>query len=198
MLGFNSETWNTNHSLISTSNRTHTRNGSLIIHRDDHDPYPGTCATFIHPPRGDNIEYRGEDDANYMVHVSLHELRAGANACGFCSLLVRGIDSQKKQWILVWSKYQWMDRSNGLISDEDRSDMPWIAAYFEEIARSKAIDEKELTLSIIFPKGRPYVEVSIAIDPDPRIERTRRTQIVLNRVLQRTEFYTSPGTLCGS
>ncbi|KAJ5414122.1 hypothetical protein N7509_000749 [Penicillium cosmopolitanum] len=89
--------------------RTNTPRGSIIIHRDDEDPNPGNCVTFIHPAYGSEIEYRGEKDADYHASISLSKLHSGIKSCGFCAVLYEGVQSKRYMWILSWARFQWLN-----------------------------------------------------------------------------------------
>ncbi|KAN0095526.1 HET domain containing protein [Hyaloscypha variabilis] len=84
----------------------HSSNGSrrqsspdeLYISGTTQDPFPGNCSTFIHPPYGSKVKYKGYyQDSTYHAGITFSKLAAGATACGFCSILYHAIQSQREK-----------------------------------------------------------------------------------------------------
>lgn len=164
-----------------------TPDGNVIIHKDDSDPNTGNCI-FIHPPHGSEVEYRAENGMNYSISLNLAELATSASGCIFCSILYRGVHSQREFWILRWAMSQWMSTHTLEDLQACDSEMPWIQTFADEVVHSKKIDEKEILLQISFPKGCPYVGVHLMVAAHPMATNTRR------RPLLDIEFYTVPGS----
>ena len=78
--------------LNSTSTRSNTPDGAIIIHSGDKDPaHPGTCKAFVHLPYGLKREYRGEYGLDYLARTKLSNVSASSEECSFCSILYREI-----------------------------------------------------------------------------------------------------------
>ena len=159
-----------------------------MIHRDDAELYFGSCQAFAHPPYGSDREYRGEKGQDYSADLTLARLAAGAEDCGFCSILYQGIQLKRRFWILKWARFQWIDSQNGCNVPEAEIQQPWIKDYWDHIQCGKSINEKEVFLNIKFPRGHPYVDVHMMVAPSHLHQSSRR------RALIDLEFYTAPGT----
>ncbi|KAH8742210.1 hypothetical protein F5882DRAFT_446650, partial [Hyaloscypha sp. PMI_1271] len=171
------------------SPESHTPNGSLIIHRGDDNPFPGSCESFIHPCKGSKVEYRDEDGYSlYHTEVLLSDLAASAESCGFCSILDRGIRMERPYWITEWAKRRWLDIHPEFDLNLAGSDaeQEWMVYFRDEIINRKPIDETKVILDIAFPKGHKYVNVKIMLAPDDDSESSRRQTLV------DLEFYTAP------
>ena len=142
----------------------------------------------MHPPYGSDREYRGEKGSDYAAYITLAKLAAGAEDCGFCSILFQGIQLKREFWILQWAKFQWIDVQVDGYFGETEMQQPWIEKYWDHIQHGKAIDEEEVQLSIKFPKGHPYVHVHMMVPPSKIHDNSRR------RPIEDLEFYNALGT----
>lgn len=120
----------------------------------------------------DSREYRGEKGHAYAVNLTLAKFAAGAEDCGFCSILRQGIQLQGKFWILKWAaNIQWINSRTDHNFVKVEEQQPWIENHWNYIQDEKSIDEEEMFLYIKFPKGHPYVHVHLHVAPplfDPK------------------------------
>lgn len=162
-----------------SSQRTHSPNGSLIIHSDDQDPAPGTCKSMIHPPIASEIEYRGEDGREYWAVMSLAKLISGSKDCAFCSILLQGIKEFADDWKPKWDELRWIESQfvqHKRLVDETPDRFP-----------EQPVDADVMIVHITFGKGKSKLEVRLQVPPISHAGVERKENVF------QLDFYSDPG-----
>jgi hypothetical protein len=168
-------------SVYRRNPRTHSPSGSRIIHRDDEDPVPGKCSTFIHPPLGSELEYRNEDlsESGYHVETTLARLITGSKNCEFCCILLQGIYEFWDDWKPKWNELRWIE--NQFVQYRHMvDDIP-------DVFPEAEVEEEVMIVYVAFGKRKKHLHVILYVPPISYAGVSRRERV------SELDFYTGEG-----